>query len=76
MLNFQRGSNAAPGKPTSCLKKTRHLSLRLKKVHADRSIYAVRITRDYRAVGVQKEESIIWFWIGSHEEYDRLLDRL
>lgn len=54
----------------------RHPSLRLKKVHADRSIYAVRITRDYRAVGVQKEESIIWFWIGSHEDYDRLLDRL
>jgi len=45
-------------------------------VHAERPIYSVRITRDYRAVGVQKEESIIWFWIGSHEDYDRLLDRL
>ncbi|MFO8099522.1 MAG: hypothetical protein R6T83_07870 [Salinibacter sp.] len=45
-------------------------------MHADRPIYSVRITQDYRAVGVQKEESIIWFWIGSHEDYDRLLDRL
>jgi len=54
----------------------RHPSLRFKKVHADQPIYSVRITRDYRAVGVQKEASIIWFWIGSHEDYDRLLDRL
>jgi hypothetical protein len=54
----------------------RHPSLRLKKVHADRPIYSVRITQDYRAVGVQKEDSIVWFWIGSHEDYDRLLDRL
>ena len=53
-----------------------HPSLRFKKVHADRPIYSVRITQDYRAVGVQKEDSIIWFWIGSHEDYDRLLDRL
>jgi hypothetical protein len=54
----------------------RHPSLRLKKVHADRPIYSVRITQDYCAVGVQKEDSIIWFWIGSHVDYDRLLDRL
>jgi len=54
----------------------RHPSLRFKKVHAERPIYSVRITRDYRAVGVQREASIIWFWIGSHEDYDRLLDRL
>jgi hypothetical protein len=54
----------------------RHPSLRFKKVHAHRPIYSVRITRDYRAVGIRKGESIIWFWIGSHEDYDRLLDRL
>jgi len=53
-----------------------HPSLRFKKVHADRPIYSVRITRDYRAVGIRKRASIIWFWIGSHEDYDRLLDRL
>ena len=47
----------------------RHPSLRFKKVHTERPIYSVRITRDYRAVGVQKEASIIWFWIGSHEDY-------
>lgn len=35
-----------------------HPSLRFKKVHAERPIYSVRITKDYRAVGVQKEASI------------------
>ena len=54
----------------------RHPSLRFKKVHGSRPIYSVRITRDYRAVGIQKEESIIWFWIGSHEDYDQLLAQL
>ena len=54
----------------------RYPSLRFKKVHGSRPIYSVRITRDYRAVGIQKEESIIWFWIGSHEDYDLLLAQL
>jgi hypothetical protein len=26
----------------------------------------------YRAVGVQSPDGIIWFWIGTHAEYDRL----
>ena len=47
----------------------RHPSLRFKKVHGSRPIYSVRITKDYRAVGIQKDESVIWFWIGSHEDY-------
>ena len=54
----------------------RHPSLRFKKVHGSRPIYSVRITRDYRAVGIQKDESVIWFWIGSHEDYDLLLAQL
>ena len=45
-----------------------HPSLRLKKVHGSRPVYSVRITRDDRAVGIQKEESIIWFWVGSHSD--------
>ena len=54
----------------------RHPSLQLKKVHADQPIYSVRITRDYRAVGVREGNSMIWFWIGSHADYERLLDQL
>lgn len=39
----------------------RHPSLRLKKVHTDAPIYSVRITSDYRALGVRDGGAIIWF---------------
>jgi hypothetical protein len=50
-----------------------HPSLRLKKVHAVDPIYSVRISRDYRALGVQTADEIVWFWIGSHADYERIL---
>ena len=36
-------------------------------------IYSVRITEDYRALGVLEGDTIIWYWIGSHDKYERLL---
>ncbi|WP_375513947.1 type II toxin-antitoxin system RelE/ParE family toxin [uncultured Nostoc sp.] len=50
-------------------------NLRFKKVHAELPIYSARINRDYRAVGQLDEETVIWFWAGSHAEYDMLLDQ-
>jgi hypothetical protein len=53
-----------------------HPSLHFKKVHARDPIYAARVTLGYRAVALLENEDITWFWIGSHAEYDRLLDKL
>lgn len=53
----------------------KHPSLRFKRVHSTEPIYSVRININYRAVGVAEKGEIIWFWVGSHAEYDRLLDR-
>ena len=39
-------------------------------------MYSVRVSMDYRALGVVNEGEIIWFWIGTHEDYDRLLNRM
>ena len=39
-------------------------------------IYAVRIARDYRALGIKDGDSIVWFWIGSHADYGDLLSRM
>ena len=50
--------------------------LHFKRVHSSRPIYSVRITKDYRAVGIQQNNEIIWFWIGSHSDYDKLLKQL
>jgi mRNA-degrading endonuclease RelE of RelBE toxin-antitoxin system len=51
-------------------------SLRFKKVHPKLPIYSVRINRDYRVVGQLDEDTVIWFWVGSHAEYEMLLDQL
>jgi len=53
----------------------RHPSLQFKKVHHD-SIYSVRVTLGYRALGLLEDEEITWFWIGTHDAYDRLLENL
>ena len=53
-----------------------HPGLHFKKVHDRDPIYSVRVTLGYRAVGLLGDEDITWFWIGSHAEYDRLLDKL
>ncbi len=51
-------------------------SLRFKKVHPELPIYSARINKDYRAVGQLEGDIIIWFWIGSHTDYERLLSQL
>jgi len=53
-----------------------HPGLRLKKVHSTEPIYSARITIDYRAVGVLQRDEMIWFWIGSHADYAKLLRQL
>jgi hypothetical protein len=46
----------------------RHPSLHFKKIGR---IYSVRVGLNYRAVGVERPDGILWFWIGPHDEYDR-----
>jgi hypothetical protein len=58
------------------LKDPYYPSLHFKQIHSTRPIYSVRITKDYRAIGIIQENEIIWFWIGSHAEYNKLLKRL
>jgi hypothetical protein len=53
----------------------KHPSLQFKKVHASKPIYSVRVSLGYRAVGIMRGRDIVWFWIGSHANYDRLLSR-
>lgn len=54
-----------------------HPSLEFKKLNTRQSIYSVRVGIGWRAVGIMKDtDTIIWFWIGSHSEYDKLLKSL
>ena len=52
-----------------------HPSLRFKSIHPTRPIYSVRIGKNYRAVGVREDDDIIWYWVGSHAEYDKLIQQ-
>ena len=51
-------------------------SLYFKRVGKRQPVYAVRIDRGYRALGILEGEAILWFWIGSHDKYEQLLKRL
>jgi len=53
-----------------------HNSLQFKKVSQQQPIYSVRISLNYRALGLLESNHIYWYWIGRHDEYDELLKRL
>jgi hypothetical protein len=47
--------------------------LQFKKVHRTRPVYSARVNDDYRVLDTMEGDDIVWFWIGKHEEYERLL---
>jgi hypothetical protein len=49
-----------------------HPGLHFKRVHPTEPLYSVRIGLGWRALGLVEDDSITWFWIGSHADYDRL----
>jgi hypothetical protein len=53
-----------------------HPSLRFKLVHSTQRVYSVRINDDYRALGARDGQDIVWFWIGPHDEYIKMIARL
>lgn len=48
----------------------RHPALRLKKVG---SFWSARVGLHYRVLARERTEGLVWFWIGHHSEYGRLL---
>jgi len=54
-----------------------HPSLEFKPVKLKENIWSVRIGIGWRALGVIKmdEDKIVWFWVGSHAEYDKILSK-
>ncbi len=47
----------------------RHPSLRFKKIGR---FWSVRVGLRYRALAIETESDLVWFWIGSHADYDAL----
>ena len=51
-----------------------HPGLRFKRVDPVEPLYSVRISANYRAVGILDEDVILWAFIGTHDDYERFLD--
>lgn len=41
-----------------------------------KDVWSVRINQGYRALGRKRGNLIVWFWIGTHAEYDQMLKGL
>lgn len=50
-----------------------HPGLNFKQVDVVNRIYSARVGRDYRVLGTLHGDTVIWHWIGKHEEYEREL---
>jgi len=47
-----------------------HPSLHFKKIG---KFWSVRIGMNYRALAIKHEEDFVWVWIGTHDEYERMI---
>lgn len=47
-----------------------HPSLHFKCINREENTWSVRITLAYRAVGILEGDTVTWFWIGSHDDYE------
>jgi len=53
-----------------------HPGLVFKQVHPSKPIYSARVSRNYRVLGIREDNTLIWFWIGTHAEYDKIISQL
>jgi hypothetical protein len=52
-----------------------HPSLLVKKLgeRHDRELWSARISLNYRALAIARQDGYLWFWIGDHKTYDSLI---
>ncbi len=50
-----------------------HPGLHFKQIRGHEGLYSVRVGLGWRALGLLEEDTITWFWIGSHANYERLI---
>ena len=50
-----------------------HPSLGFKCISREENIWSLRISLSQRAIGLLEGDTVIWFWIGGHDEYERSL---
>ena len=53
-----------------------HPSLHFKKLGQRSQLWSVRVGEHYRALALDKPAGVVWFWIGKHDEYERMIRQL
>ncbi len=53
-----------------------HPSLAFKRVGHRYPAYSIRVGLGWRALGFLDKDTVVWFWIGSHADYERLIRKL
>ncbi|HEY7336181.1 MAG TPA: hypothetical protein VH639_14925 [Bryobacteraceae bacterium] len=51
-----------------------HPSLHFRRLKGSDDRFTIRVGDRYRAVGLLRSETLIWVWIGTHAEYDRMVE--
>lgn len=52
---------------------SRHPSLHFKQVGKGR-YWSARVNKNHRALAIQKGDTLVWFWIGSHDNYTKIIN--
>lgn len=53
-----------------------HPGLRFKRIHARQAVCSIRIGLGYRAIGSVSGDEVVWFWIGTHADFDQMVKDL
>lgn len=77
---FEKSAAALPARIQGKIKKSfaqlnqnpNYPSLQFKKMD---DLYSIRVTISYRALAYKEGDDYIWFWVGEHDEYDKIINR-
>ncbi|WIG58279.1 MAG: hypothetical protein OJF49_001024 [Ktedonobacterales bacterium] len=53
-----------------------HPSLNFERLNTKGEYYSARANQQYRVLAKRKSDHMLWFWIGPHDEYEKLLSHL
>jgi len=51
-------------------------SLDFKQVKSRKFLYSARVGDHYRVLGRMEGDTIIWSWIGTHEDYNKIIGKI
>ena len=57
-------------------KNPRHPGLKFEQVHPVKPFYSIRVSQKYRALARKEGDTFFWFWVGTHNDYEKIIAQL